>query len=160
MKQILYPLLVLLACQTLGRAAVTPHSLFSENAVLQQQMNVPVWGTAKEGEKVTVEFQGQKLSTTTTAGRWQVVLKPLHAGGPFPLTISGENTITLTNIMVGEVWRRQRRNHCPGHRSGLAAVDRSKHYLQQTPARRGRDLGREPRGEYGIVFGSRVLLRA
>src|SRR5687767_4651814 len=39
-----------------AHADVKPNALFSENAVLQQQMNVPVWGTAAEGEKVTVEI--------------------------------------------------------------------------------------------------------
>ena len=86
-------------------AEVKPHALFSENAVLQQQMAVPVWGTAADGEPVTVEFQDQKLATTASNGQWQVVLKPLTAGGPFTLRISGTNSaVAFTNIAVGEVW--------------------------------------------------------
>jgi sialate O-acetylesterase len=85
-------------------ADVKPHALFAENAVLQQQVDVPVWGTAAEGEKVTVEIQDQSVSATASEGRWMVRLKPLRAGGPFKLTIRGQNTVTFTNILVGEVW--------------------------------------------------------
>lgn len=87
-----------------GHAEVKLHALICENAVFQQKTRVPIWGTANDGEKVTVECCGQSLSTVATNGRWKVVLEPLDSGGPFPLTISGENTITFTNILVGEVW--------------------------------------------------------
>lgn len=83
---------------------VKPNSLFSDGLVLQQGIAVPVWGTAKAGEQVTVKFQGQAAGTTAANGRWMVRLKPLKAGGPFTLTIAGENTVTLTNVVVGEVW--------------------------------------------------------
>ncbi|MCG3146670.1 MAG: hypothetical protein PCFJNLEI_00104 [Verrucomicrobiae bacterium] len=85
-------------------AEVTLHPVFSENAVLQQGVPLPVWGTAADGEKVTVKFAGQEATATAQAGRWQVELKPLTAGGPFALTVTGANSITLTNILVGEVW--------------------------------------------------------
>ena len=87
-----------------ARAEVKPNGLFSENAVLQQGMEVPVWGTARDGETVTIEFAGQKITTTATAGKWLVRLKALPAGGPFTMTITGDNVITLKNILVGEVW--------------------------------------------------------
>jgi sialate O-acetylesterase len=87
-----------------AQAEVVPHRLISEGAVLQQGMDVPIWGTARDGESVTVEFQDQKLITTAKEGRWRVTLKSLHPGGSFTLKIQGENTITFTNILVGEVW--------------------------------------------------------
>ena len=88
------------------RANITPNPLFADNAVLQQGMTVPVWGAAAPGERVTVEFSGQSLSTTAdAAGKWQVCLTPLKASTePHTLTISGKNKIVLTNILVGEVW--------------------------------------------------------
>ncbi len=85
-------------------ADVKPHALFSDNAVLQQGVSVPVWGTAKDGEKVTVKFEGQEVSTTAQGGKWMVRLKPLKAGGPFTMMIQGENMIELKNVLVGEVW--------------------------------------------------------
>ena len=89
-----------------GWADVVPNPLFADNAVLQQGMKVPVWGTADAGERVTVEFAGQSVSTTTdSAGHWLVCLAPMKADGrPGTLAISGKNRITLTNILVGEVW--------------------------------------------------------
>jgi sialate O-acetylesterase len=88
-----------------ARAEVKPNSLFSDGAVLQQGVAVPVWGTAKDGEKVTVKFQEQTVTATTKDGRWLVRLKPLKSGGPFTLTVAGEsNTLTITNVLVGEVW--------------------------------------------------------
>ena len=88
----------------IGFAQVKPVSLFSDNMVLQRETNVPVWGTASEGESITVEFEGQKLTTTAKEGKWKVILKPLKAGGPFTMTIKGNNTVTIKNILVGEVW--------------------------------------------------------
>jgi sialate O-acetylesterase len=85
-------------------AAVKPHALFTDGCVLQQGMPVPVWGWADDGEKVTVELQDQKVSATTTGGKWMVKLKSLQAGGPFELKISGTNTVTIKNVLVGEVW--------------------------------------------------------
>ena len=85
-------------------AEVTPNSLFADGAVLQRGREVPVWGTAGEGEKVTVEFADQKHSSTATGGEWRVNLKPLTAGGPFTLKISGDNVVTIKDVLVGEVW--------------------------------------------------------
>jgi sialate O-acetylesterase len=83
---------------------VKPNSLFSDNLVLQRGVEVPVWGWAGENEKVTVEFNGQTVLTTTIRGKWMVKLKPMKEGGPFTMTIKGENTVLIKNILVGEVW--------------------------------------------------------
>jgi len=86
-------------------ADVTPNPLFSDNGVLQQGMKIPVWGTAANGEKVTVEFAGQKVSTTATNGSWMVFLQPRESTtNPQTMTLSGSNTVTLTNLLIGEVW--------------------------------------------------------
>ncbi|QTN33888.1 sialate O-acetylesterase [Akkermansiaceae bacterium] len=98
----------LLAAVTLSsallHAEVKPNPLFTDGAVLQRGQAVPIWGTAKDGEKVSVEFAGQKAETTAKGGKWSVSLKPLEAGGPFTMKISGENTVTVGNLLVGEVW--------------------------------------------------------
>jgi len=85
-------------------AEVKPNPLFTDGAVLQRGQNVPVWGTAKDGEKITVKFDKQSATTTAQGGKWSINLKPLEAGGPFTMTISGENTVTVNNLLVGEVW--------------------------------------------------------
>ncbi|HEY8962624.1 MAG TPA: sialate O-acetylesterase [Luteolibacter sp.] len=95
--------LVLAGASSLN-AAITPHALFSDGAVLQQEREIPVWGTAKEGESIRVEFAGQTVSTTAKDGKWSIRLKPVKAGGPFTMTLSGENTVMLNDLWVGEVW--------------------------------------------------------
>lgn len=101
-RLICLPLLSLLA-GTL-HAEVKPNPLFSDGAVLQRGQKIPVWGTARDGEKVTVEFQGQKASATAAGGTWSVHLDPLTAGGPFTMTLTGDNTVTIKDLLVGEVW--------------------------------------------------------
>lgn len=86
------------------RADVKVNGLFSDNAVLQRGMPVPVWGDARDGERVTVSLNGQKVSTIARNGRWMTHLKPMEAGGPYTMTVAGDNRIELKNIMVGEVW--------------------------------------------------------
>ena len=86
-------------------AEVKPASPFAEHMVLQQAHTVPVWGTANSGEQVTVQFAGQQVSTTAgDDGNWKVILSALSAGGPFEMVIKGENTITIKDVYVGEVW--------------------------------------------------------
>ncbi|MFN3648883.1 MAG: sialate O-acetylesterase [Armatimonadota bacterium] len=86
-------------------AEVSPNPLFSDNMVLQQGKSVPVWGTARDGERVTVRFGTQTISTTARDGKWMVRLRPLAASSdPQRMTISGDNTLTLNNVLVGEVW--------------------------------------------------------
>lgn len=101
---------VLSARLSLASSAVpelTPAPLFGDHAVLQRDKPVPVWGAAGPGEKITVTFAGQSLSTTAdAAGRWRVDLAPLSASAePRDLVIAGSSrTVTLHDILVGEVW--------------------------------------------------------
>jgi len=65
---------------------------------------VPVWGSAAEGERVEVSLDGQVVSTLARDGKWRVDLAPHPAGGPFVLSIRGNNSIELQNVMVGDVY--------------------------------------------------------
>ena len=87
------------------RADVTPASLFTDHAVLQEGQTVPIWGTAAPGEQVRVSIQNQSQSTTAAPdGKWRIDLPALNEGGPYDLTIAGNNTLTLHDIYIGEVW--------------------------------------------------------
>jgi sialate O-acetylesterase len=97
--------IVVLVVATAVWPAVTMNGLFTNNMVLQHGMSVPVWGTATSGENVSVTINGQtKTGTASTAGSWKIILDSLSIGGPFQMVVRGANTITLTNVMVGEVW--------------------------------------------------------
>ncbi|MCX6954679.1 MAG: sialate O-acetylesterase [Verrucomicrobia bacterium] len=93
-------------CAPHVRADVTMPAIFSDHMVLQRDVRVPVWGFASAGEKVTVEFAGQVQSTTAGAdGKWQVALTHLSsASAPQTLTIKGNNTLVIQDVLVGEVW--------------------------------------------------------
>jgi sialate O-acetylesterase len=79
--------------------------VLSSHMVLQRGVKVPIWGTAASGETVTVKFRDQEKSTTADAqGKWKVSLDSLQAGGPDVLTVTGSNTLTLEDVLVGEVW--------------------------------------------------------
>jgi len=104
MKRLFITLLILLIT-FFTYSNVKLNSLFSDNVVFQRNMEVPVWGWADEGEKVTVEFAGQSVSTTTKNGKWMVKLKPLKENDePQEMKVSGKNTLLIKNILVGEVW--------------------------------------------------------
>ena len=79
--------------------------LFQDNAVLQCDARVPVWGTARDGEKITVTFAGQNISTVATNGVWKIWLRPMKPSAtPQTLTVAGDTTSAITNVLVGEVW--------------------------------------------------------
>ncbi len=79
--------------------------LFTDHAVLQQGRAVPVWGRADNGEKVTVEFAGQKVSTVASNGSWKVQLKALKATSEGRvLKVHGKNALEISDVVVGEVW--------------------------------------------------------
>jgi sialate O-acetylesterase len=102
--------LIGLACASVAapsvRADVALNNMFGDHMVLQQGIKNKVWGKADPGEAVTVSLGGQNHSTTAAAdGTWHVVLDPVQDyGGPHTLTVKGKNTITFTDVLIGEVW--------------------------------------------------------
>jgi sialate O-acetylesterase len=88
-----------------ARGEVKLPSIFGSHMVLQQGQKDRVWGRAEPGEEVTVKI-GDQAKTTKAGddGKWMVTLDPLPAGGPHTLTVKGRNTITLDDVLVGEVW--------------------------------------------------------
>jgi len=91
-----------------ARSAIKLPALIGNNMVLQQNAAINVWGWADTGEKITIWASWlSTVATTTTAadGNWKTVLNTPIAGGPYKMTITGRDySITLENIMIGEVW--------------------------------------------------------
>ena len=80
-------------------------ALVGDHMVIQRDTPVPVWGWAAPGEQVTVTFRGKGYAATPAAsGKWQVALPATPAGGPYTMTIQGQNTLTIQDILVGDVW--------------------------------------------------------
>jgi len=80
-------------------------ALIGDHMVLQRDMSNTLWGWADAGEEIRVTFNGQtKTTKADDAGKWSLKLDPIPVGGPFEMTITGKNTIRLSNILVGDVW--------------------------------------------------------
>jgi len=95
-----------IACASTALAEVAMPAVFGDNMVLQRELPVPVWGTASPGEKVTVSFAGQTVTTAADGrGKWMVTLKPLKTSTTAKtMTIAGSSTVTFSGVVVGEVW--------------------------------------------------------
>jgi len=73
--------------------------------VLQRGIPIHIWGWAQPGERITVSLHNQSNSTASDdLGQWSVYLPAMPAGGPFELTVQGSNTVTLTDVLIGDVW--------------------------------------------------------
>jgi sialate O-acetylesterase len=81
-------------------------AVISSHMVLQRDVAVPIWGTAAPGEEVVVEFAGQKKTVKAgDDGAWIVRLDPMPASAePRTMTVAASNTVTLDDVLVGEVW--------------------------------------------------------
>jgi sialate O-acetylesterase len=104
-KFVVVMLEVAVLAATGARAEVQLPALISDGMVLQQGVKVNIWGAAAPGEHVSVTLKDQKASGVANGGgEWKVQLGPLRAGGPFTLTVAGKNTITVHDVLVGELW--------------------------------------------------------
>jgi len=104
MKRLLF-ILSTLSFTIFAFSNVKLNALFSDNMVLQRDMEVPVWGWADDGENVKVEFAGQCVSTIAKNGKWMIKMKPLKENSePQEMKVSGKNALLVKNILVGEVW--------------------------------------------------------
>ncbi len=88
-----------------AQVPVAANSLFGDGAVLQQGVPIPVYGTAPDGEVVTVRLAGHAARATAHGGRWRAALPAMKAGGPYTLSVTGpHNTVTSRNVLIGEVY--------------------------------------------------------
>lgn len=95
----------LLLSSLFASAQVRLPSLVRDSMVLQRDARINIWGWAAPGEKLTIRFNNRNYKATTgTDGKWQVQMNPTKAGGPYTMQITGSNTITLNEILVGDVW--------------------------------------------------------
>ena len=73
--------------------------------VLQRDQPIAIWGKASPEERIRIRFNEKQYRTRADEyGKWSVQLASMPAGGPYDLQLLGENTITLKNVMVGDVW--------------------------------------------------------
>lgn len=91
--------------QSASQLAVSP--IFADQMVIQQNTQSAFWGTAAPATEISINgsWGANEKTVTDQAGAWQVKLPTPSAGGPFEITISAnDTTITLKEVLAGEVW--------------------------------------------------------
>ena len=104
---LLFPATLIPASLSGEKEELSIAKIFTDHGVLQRDMPTPIWGKAAPGTPVKVRFANQtKTTKSDQQGKWQVQLDPMPANSsPAELTVSsGSKTLTLTDILVGEVW--------------------------------------------------------
>jgi sialate O-acetylesterase len=93
---------------------------------LQRDQPIPVWGWAAPGEEITVSMADQKTSATAgNDGKWMVKLNATSAGGPFEMVVQGKQTVSINDVLVGEVWL------CSGQSNMEMSVARSQDFEKE-----------------------------
>lgn len=91
-----------------ANAKIKLPAVIGDNMVLQQQTDAAIWGWAEPGRKVTIKNSWSKAKTVVTAdpetGKWLARVATPAAGGPYTMTISDGDKLTINNILIGEVW--------------------------------------------------------
>ena len=106
-KLLLLALLIVFSCQPTVKKKLTLNSLFSDHMVLQQKENVMIWGkyTPKGKISVKADWGSESSVKADEKGNWKLDLITPESGGPFEVSIfTKDSTITLVDVMVGEVW--------------------------------------------------------
>ena len=101
-------------------AEVRLASPFTDGAVLQRDMDVPVWGWADPGETIDVSFAGHIATAVAGAdGRWKCRLPPMEAckeGRSLSVAVRGDKTkspaLIVEDVLVGEVWLVSGQSNC------------------------------------------------
>jgi sialate O-acetylesterase len=98
-------LLLLFLIPSLSYAEVKLPKLVSDGMILQRDANVRIWGWAANGETVTIRFMDAAYTATANdKGEWNVMLPKMKAGGPYKMEIAASNSITINDILIGDVW--------------------------------------------------------
>lgn len=96
-------LLILLPCSTFGQLRLP--KLVSDGMILQRNDEVTIWGWDEPGQSITVNFLDDTYQTfTNDLGKWKINLEPYSTGGPYEMTIHGSESITIRDILIGDVW--------------------------------------------------------
>jgi sialate O-acetylesterase len=88
--------------------ALKVHGIFRSNMVLQRDKPIKIWGWSKPGQKVSVQFGEEKAEAAPDKqeGRWEVTFRAREAdatGRELTVT-SGDEKVTMENILIGDVW--------------------------------------------------------
>jgi len=106
MKKIAFIIFFKLSITTVFADVRLP-GVIGSNMVLEQNALVTLWGWSDAAEKIYITASWNNKTDSTIATRdakWNIKIQTPSAGGPYSISIKGNNTINLTNVMIGEVW--------------------------------------------------------
>ncbi|WP_428232414.1 sialate O-acetylesterase [Flavobacterium sp.] len=107
LKECIITVFLLLASIQINAKIKLP-ALFSDNMMLQQKSNAPMWGWAEKNGNVTIKTSWNSKIYKAKAdnqGKWKVALQTPIAGGPFTIEVTeGTEKVILKNVLIGEVW--------------------------------------------------------
>lgn len=89
------------------QAKVKLPAVFSDNMVLQQKTSAAIWGKTEPGKTVDIGTTWSTKKYTGIAdqnGNWKMMVATPSYGGPYKITISDGDDLTLNNVLIGEVW--------------------------------------------------------
>jgi len=99
---------LLAVCVAPALSALELATPFTDHAVLQREIAVPVWGLSDHpGATISIAFGGQtKLTRVNASGLWRADLDPMpgNATGGDLVVTEGNTAITCHDVVVGEVW--------------------------------------------------------
>jgi len=111
-KACMFALLVLMTSGLCSGSALAgtlkTHAIFTSNMVIQRDKPIVVWGWAESEKKVSVQFGAENAEATAAGdkGRWEVTFpaRPANSAGQKLIVSSGEQTIEMDNIVIGDIW--------------------------------------------------------
>jgi sialate O-acetylesterase len=109
MRVVSFVILILFLSTVVAIAQLSLPRIFSDHMVLQRGIDIPIWGTAPTGIRITAELAGVRVTTVTKeSGKWMIRLPSLQAGGPYQLFIYSENNpnpvVQYSDVLIGDVW--------------------------------------------------------
>lgn len=98
-------LFIILLLSATAFAQIRLPRLVSDGMVLQRDANIKIWGWAAPNEAISINFINVNYQAIANAtGNWELQLSNLTAGGPYTMTLTASNTITINDILIGDVW--------------------------------------------------------
>ncbi len=138
MKHLPILLFILFLYPSFSPAQLRLPKLISNGMVLQRNSQIKLWGWAAAGEKVKLLFRQKEYHTVADdSGHWVIQLPPQSAGGPCNMTFTAGDSLTVSNILFGDVWL------CSGQSNMELTMDRVKDKYAAVMAEKGNPLIRQ-----------------
>lgn len=94
-----------ISCFGQVQAQIKLPAIIRDSMILQRDAKVTIWGWSSPYEKITIAFNNQLSATAADEkGNWKTQLPPTKAGGPYTIVVKGKNTLTLKDVLFGDVW--------------------------------------------------------